>query len=77
MTLTAPTPEYADADYIKENFHQHYYFDQRGAHVWLTALEKLRHLVPWQITGHYAKDLQEKPNRLVEENKYDLIFLFK
>lgn len=76
LTLTKPT-EQADMDYIKAKFSWFYSFDQIGEHDRLKPLEKLKYLLPWQITGHYAKDFQAQLNRIVEENQYDLIFVFK
>jgi glycosyltransferase involved in cell wall biosynthesis len=76
LTLTKPGEE-SDAVYIKKNFRNFYYFDQRGEHPRLNTLEKLITLLPWQINGFYAKDFQQRLNKIVEENQYDLIFVFK
>ena len=77
LSLVSPEPQGVDTAYIKSHFRNHYYFDQKVARQRLTGVEKLKYLVPWQITGHYAKEFQEKLNKIVEENQYDLIFVFK
>ncbi|MDP2654693.1 MAG: glycosyltransferase family 4 protein [Candidatus Omnitrophota bacterium] len=76
LTMTSPSG-HADINYIERHFRRHYHFNQKGNPRRLTRLEKLRHLLPWQITGHYAKDFQQELNAIVEENQYDLIFVFK
>jgi glycosyltransferase involved in cell wall biosynthesis len=76
LTLSKPT-EMADRCYIKNNFTKFHFFDQKGDHLRLTAFEKFVHLLPWQIMAFYAKDLQERLNRILLEEQYDLIFIFK
>jgi len=77
LTLTKSTDEQVDKNYIKEHFRKHFYFDQEGQHIRLTRAEKFLHLLPWQITEHYAKDFQKTLSLIIEENQYDLIFVFK
>jgi glycosyltransferase involved in cell wall biosynthesis len=76
LTLTSPS-QYTDKEYIKANFNKHHYFDQKGQHERLKPLEKLFNLLPWQLSQYYAKDFQIKLNQLLEDNQYDLIFVFK
>ncbi|GEM_PF-4133818 len=76
LTLTASS-QHADTSYIKSKFNRHYYFDQRENPQRMGGLEKFFNLVPWQLTGHYARDFQKKLTVILEENQYDLIFVFK
>ena len=76
LTLTKPT-ELADQEYIDKNFKNFYYFDQKSVNSRLSSLEKLTALLPWQLTEYYSKDIQSRINKIVEENQYDFIFIFK
>jgi polysaccharide biosynthesis protein PslH len=74
LTLTNPTEE-TNADYIKNNFGKHYYFDPYSEQA--TIFEKLIYLLPWQLTEYYSKGTQEEINKIIENNQYDLIFVSK
>jgi hypothetical protein len=76
LTLTKPN-ETTDVDYIRGHFLNFFYIDEHIDHSRLNAIEKLFFLLPWQITTHYAKDIQKEINKIVKKENYDLIFVFK
>lgn len=76
LTLTKPT-NLADQNYIKNKFQNFFYFDQVGSNSRLSSFEKLIKLLPWQLTEFYSKDIQSKISKIVQENQYDFIFIYK
>ncbi len=63
-----------DWDYIKAKFRSCHYADSIGS---MNYWEKFAMLLPWQLAQFYSHESQQKLERLVEKEDYDLIFLNK
>ena len=63
-----------DWDYVKAKFRRHYFAEHNGS---LSRWKKILLLLPWQLSQLYSEDTQTRLNRLVEEERYDFIFVSK
>lgn len=76
LTLSKPTDK-SDAAYIQSKFKNFFHFDQNGPQQRLNAFEKLTGLLPWQLTEFYSKDIQTGIDKVLAQNAYDCIFIYK
>lgn len=74
LTLLKPH-EVSDLDAVKRAFANYYYFESFVQKP--SFLSRMVYALPWQLTQFYSFENQDRLRGIIEENRYDFIFVSK